>query len=55
MAALGQICPQLSQSWGWDECWGENAPKKGFSEGREITRVGAYATRGQPGGKLFCS
>ena len=50
MAVLGQVCPQLAQSWGGDDCWGQNAPKEtrrrqvldsGSSEGREITRVWA--------------
>ena len=22
MAVLGQVCPQLAQSWGGDDCWG---------------------------------
>ena len=48
MAGRGQICPQLGDAWGGEECWGERAPKEerwrkvldsGCAEGTELRRV----------------
>ena len=48
MAARGNICPQLAESWGGEECWGTNAASadrwrrvlnSGCSEGQEVRRI----------------
>jgi hypothetical protein len=48
MSGLGQVCPQLAETWGGEECWGVGAPIEdrcrcvlalGCSKGKELRRV----------------
>jgi hypothetical protein len=43
MAARSKICPQLSQVWGWEECWGEGA----YSQTRWHVLLGSGCREGQ--------